>query len=203
MSMTIGAAMGASPRSRLARLYRGRLIAALILLALAGNPLAAQQDHAIPLPHDPSHAERARHWCGIHLTRSELVEALSDCDHAIARDPKDAAALSNRGAVRLAAKEASKALQDFNAAIALARESGFYFNRGIAHGQLGAWEHAVADYTEAIRIQPDFAFAYHNRGIEHEQRGSHAEAKADFERALEIDPNLTSSRQALERIGPP
>jgi len=33
---------------------------------------------------------------------------LSDRDYAVARDPKDAAALSNRGAVWLAASEASE-----------------------------------------------------------------------------------------------
>ena len=80
------------------------------------------------------------------------------------------------------------------------RDAGLYFNRGIAHGSVGAHERALADYTEAIAIQPDLAVAYHNRGVELERLGRLTEARADFERALELHPNLTASRQALDRV---
>ena len=183
---------------------RARVMVALVIIGCAATAsLSAQPAPDIALPHDPAHAERARHWCGVHLTRGELVAALSDCDYAIARDPRDATALSNRGSVWIAANEPSRALLDFDAAIALSPEPGFYFNRGIAHGQLGARRRAVDDYTEAIRLKPDFAIAYHNRGAEFELEGSHAKATADFERALKIDPNLAASRQALRRLNSP
>ena len=59
------------------------------------------------------------------------------------------------------------------------------------------------DYTEAIRLGSDFAFAYHSRGVELEQQDSRAEATADFEHALKTDPRLAPSRQALQRLNPP
>ena len=36
---------------------------------------------------------------------------------------------------------------------------------GYRYDKLGRFEHAIADYTAAIRIDPDNAFAYYNRGI--------------------------------------
>lgn len=119
------------------------------------------------------------------------------------QSPRVATALSNRGLVWLAANEPLWALLDSDAAIGLSPEPGFYFSRGIAHGQLGAWQRAIDDYTEAIRPKPDFAFAYNNRGVELEQQGSRAEATADFEHAIKIDPYLAPSRQALQRLYPP
>ncbi len=203
MPRSQNSAAGQKPRCRTPWRNLRVLFAALLIEGAATSPLGAQISSDIPLPHDPAHADRARHWCGIHLARDELVAALSDCDYAIAFDPKDATALSNRGSVWLAANEPARALLDFDAAIAISPEPGFYFNRGIAHGQLGARQHAIDDYTEAIRLKPDFAFAYHNRGVELEQQGSRAEATADFERALKIDPDLAPSRQALQRLNPP
>jgi len=81
----------------------------LLLAGLAPVPCSGQSTSPIPLPHDLTHAVRARHWYAVHLSRKELVAALSDCDYAKASDPKDSAALSNRGAVWIAANEPARA----------------------------------------------------------------------------------------------
>lgn len=120
-----------------------------------------------------------------------------------AQSPRVATSLSNRGSVWITANEPLWALLNLNAAIALSPEPSFYFNRGIARERLGARQRAMNDYTEAIRLESDFAFAYHNRGVELEQQGSRAEATADFEHALKTDPHLAPSRQALQRLNPP
>jgi len=39
-----------------------------------------------------------------------------------------------------------------------------YHNRGIAYGEKGDYEQAIADYTEAIRINPDLAYARQQPG---------------------------------------
>jgi len=38
-------------------------------------------------------------------------------------------------------------------------------NRGVAYANLNQYEKAISDYTEAIRLKPDYAEAYQNRGI--------------------------------------
>ena len=136
----------------------------LLLAGLAPVPCSGQSTSPIPLPHDLTHAVRARHWYAVHLSRKELVAALSDCDYAKASDPKDSAALSNRGAVWIAANEPARALRDFNDAIALSPQNAeLYFNRGIVHSRFGVSESALADYSHAIATKPDLAIAYHNR----------------------------------------
>ena len=46
---------------------------------------------------------------------------------------------------------------------------------------------AIADYTEAIRIDPDDALTYDARGIAYEELGDKVKAEADFVKAKELD----------------
>ena len=39
-----------------------------------------------------------------------------------------------------------------------------YNNRGAAKAALGRYDDALADYDEAVRLKPDYAYAYYNRG---------------------------------------
>ena len=46
-----------------------------------------------------------------------------------------------------------------------------FSNRGAAYYFLGEYEEAIADCTEAIRLDPDLALAYSNRGLAHDDLG--------------------------------
>lgn len=160
-----------------------------------------QQRGELPQPHDPAHAERSADWCAAHMAKREMVQAMSDCDHAVAKEPTNPRVLSNRGSVWLLAGEPSRALKDFEAALALAPGvANFYFNRGLAHAKLGTREKAIADYTEAIRIQPSLSIAHHNRGYEYELLGQLDAALADYRRALEITPEMKPATDAIARL---
>lgn len=162
--------------------------------ASAAFPQASQ-------PHDPSHAINASDWCAAHAAKREIDLAMSDCDHAVATDPKSSKAYSNRGSAWLVAGMPSKALADFDAAIALSpTDASLFFNRGIANAQLKARDKAIADYTEALRLAPDLAIALHNRGYEFELSGKTDQALADYRRALELQPSLQPSQNAIKRL---
>jgi lipoprotein NlpI len=47
---------------------------------------------------------------------------------------------------------------------------------------------AIADYTQAIKIDPNFAVAYSNRGLARAGKGDHGGAVADFNKAIEVNP---------------
>src|SRR5262245_59642002 len=64
----------------------------------------------------------------------------------------------------------------------------------------GDYDRAIVDYSEAIRINPNYAVAYSNRGNLFQAQGRRKEAIADFRRALAIDPNHERSRAALKQL---
>lgn len=69
-----------------------------------------------------------------------------------------------------------------NAAIA-------YYDRGTAYDDKDQLDRAIADYSHAIRIKPDYANAYRNRGRAYGRTGRYDDAIADFDRAIKLDPN--------------
>jgi tetratricopeptide (TPR) repeat protein len=86
-----------------------------------------------------------------------------------------------------------KAIRLFTSAIAsgeLSREdlSIVYYNRGFAWMKKGDDDQAIADFTEAIAINPRFDEAYYNRGRAWHDKGDYGKAIGDYTRAIEIDP---------------
>ena len=60
----------------------------------------------------------------------------------------------------LAKNQAKQALYQFNEGIRLERNFRYHNSRGLAYLRLGESQHAVEDFMEAIRLEPDDAIAY-------------------------------------------
>ena len=65
-----------------------------------------------------------------------------------------------------------------------------YYNRGNAYYSKGNFKRAIADYSKAIEITPDYAAAYANRSKAYRQRGKTKRANADCEKATSIDSDV-------------
>ena len=62
-----------------------------------------------------------------------------------------------------------------------------YSGRGVAvRGNRGDYDKAIADYNEAIRLDPKAAGAYYGRGFAHQQKGEQAKADEDFAKAKKL-----------------
>jgi tetratricopeptide (TPR) repeat protein len=61
--------------------------------------------------------------------------------------------------------------------------------RGAAYRSKGELNLAIADYNQAIKIEPKFAQAYHNRGVAHDHKGDHDRAIQDFDQAIKLKPS--------------
>ena len=60
--------------------------------------------------------------------------------------------------------------------------------RGIAWFSKGDYDQAIADYSEAIRIDPNCAYAYAERGATSLFKGDYDKAIADCNEAIGLDP---------------
>jgi tetratricopeptide (TPR) repeat protein len=68
-----------------------------------------------------------------------------------------------------------------------------YYVRGSAFLQRGDYQQALSDYTQAIRLQPDFAEAYGNRQKIYFWQGNYQQAVADGNRAIQLNPDLSTA----------
>jgi len=54
-------------------------------------------------------------------------------------------------------------------------------------------QRAIADYSEAIRLDPNYALAYHNRGRAYVEKNEHDRAIADYSEAIRLDPKYAAA----------
>ncbi|GHU59519.1 hypothetical protein FACS1894133_6470 [Clostridia bacterium] len=64
-----------------------------------------------------------------------------------------------------------------------------YRNRGVLYGQVGEYDEAIANYTKAIELNPDYAMAYNSRGFAYRNLGEYDKAIADYTKAIELKPD--------------
>ena len=63
-----------------------------------------------------------------------------------------------------------------------------YVGRGLAYLDKGDRDSAIADFTDAIRLDPKNAHAYNDRGLAWKDKGDHDRALADLTAAIAINP---------------
>ncbi|MFP6734318.1 MAG: tetratricopeptide repeat protein [Rhodospirillales bacterium] len=68
-----------------------------------------------------------------------------------------------------------------------------YNNRGIAYGRKGDLDRAIADYGEAIRLNPDYVSAYYNRGIRYRILREYDRAIADYNAVIRLKPDFAEA----------
>jgi len=97
------------------------------------------------------------------------------------------------------------ALLEYNAAIRLSKTNGedfhlvhsYYFNRGNCYYKADLLDSAIVDYTYALKLKPDYSFAYMNRGICLYRRGKPIEACVDWQKSEEL--GCDSATEYLEK----
>jgi len=132
---------------------------------------------------EPNNAEAYSNRGDAYSNKEDYARAIADLDQAIKLDPNNAEAYSRRAIVYWAMGE--RAI--FNPKVLLSNP-----NTGKTN-----YDHAIADFTQVIRLLPNNAKAYDDRGAVFAQRGNiyrdksdYDRAIADFETALRLDPKI-------------
>jgi tetratricopeptide (TPR) repeat protein len=115
-------------------------------------------------------------------------QSVAEYNIAIGLNPRDDAALTNRGIALSNLHQTDRAIADYNKALELRpNDAKTYTNRGVAYADKKAYQQAIADHNKAIALRPDFADAYNNRGAARTYMGDYKGAVDDFTKAIDLD----------------
>jgi len=109
------------------------------------------------------------------------------------KSPNGAIAIGNdkfAWAIPLTKSEVQAGLIKYTNATQLKSDADAYCNRGYAKQSQGDLQGAIADYSKAIELKPDFALAYIARGNAKQSQGDFQGAIADSTKAIELKPDL-------------
>ena len=121
-------------------------------------------------------------------------EALTSIGRALALDPDNAEALTNRGVALNALKRYAEALIGYERALALCPDhADALTNRGVALHELGRLDEALKSYDHALALRPDDAEALSNRGHTLHELDRYEESLASCDRALALQPDLADA----------
>jgi len=69
-----------------------------------------------------------------------------------------------------------------------ARNAREFDYRGVDFADQGNFQRAIEDFTEAIRLKPDFSTAHYNRGVTYNKLERYQEAVIDFTNVITLNP---------------
>jgi tetratricopeptide (TPR) repeat protein len=85
------------------------------------------------------------------------------------------------------------ALEYFNEEIKREPTARAYNARGVAYFGRGDLDLALADFNQAIKLDPKMAAAFDNRGLTWGRKKEYQKAIADYDQAIKLDPKLVSA----------
>jgi tetratricopeptide (TPR) repeat protein len=184
----------------------------------SGELTAAMADFNRAIGLNPKLAQAYVNRGILYQTLGKLDHALEDYGRAIRINHNLADAYNNRGGARLLKGDLRGAIADFNRVIALGPKykanalclslnplvlPRTYASRGLAWEHLGNLDHALADFSTSIRLDPDFAIPLNLRGNVRAFQGDYAGAINDYDQALKIDPSMSEAlvnREQVQRV---
>jgi len=127
----------------------------------------------------------------------DFIQAEKDWSLYLNDNPNDAAALSNRGNIRLALGDPQGAIRDQTMAIEISpKDLDPYLNRGIAEEALQLWEDAIKDYKYVLKNNPKDGSALYNLGNVMGSIDNWIEAKKLYSQAASSNNAIAMARSS-------
>jgi len=134
-----------------------------------------------------------------HRAKGRLAQAIADFNKAIELKPNHAPAYHNRGNAYYGMGNRAQALADYSKVIQItrgvtgSRYVASYAARAAACIELGDYDQAIADFTEAIKMAPHVAKYFLGRGTAYAKRGEHLLAIADYDEAVRLKADYSGA----------
>jgi len=141
---------------------------------------------------------------GVLSNTGEFLKALQDFDQALSLQPENGDFYYSRAQVHDRLGNADLALADLAKAVALIKSelgrSVAFALRARVYQKSGKLDESIKDYTEAIRLAPDFAYHHANRAEVYFEKKEFEKAIADYSEAIRLDPKNPYFRQDRAKV---
>ena len=117
------------------------------------------------------------------LQKRDYDAAITYFDRAGKCDPRDALIFVRRAGAWFGKHEFAKAVDDLSTSIGIKDNDADHVTRGLAYREIGNLDKAVADFAEAIRLNPQNAAALAYRGDAYMAKFDDSGAAGDLDRA--------------------
>jgi tetratricopeptide (TPR) repeat protein len=118
-------------------------------------------------------------------SRGEYELAIADFTDALNLDPDMASAWMLRGRALYASVSYVTSVGGNFSSVGTTRITGSV----VSEEKKAVYDRAIADYNQALRLDPNYATAYSNRGNAYYAKKDYDRAIADYNQALRLDPN--------------
>lgn len=134
-------------------------------------------------------------FAGLSYNRTKVwANGISLFDDVIEKQPDAFYAYHSRGIAHYYAGDYVKSLKDYDMATTLNNSYGLtFYNKGLTQLVLKRNEDALASFSRAIELIPDYVQAYNDRAIAYYNLGMSTEAIADYDEAIRLNPSNTSA----------
>lgn len=129
----------------------------------SGNLVAARADIERALALNPNDPQLLENRIVIAREAGDRQTVIADCTWLIDHFPPEATCLMERGKALGAESRHTESLADLQRAVELEPTFDAYYFRGVTRYFLGQYEAAIADFSQTLALNPDFALAYLKR----------------------------------------
>jgi tetratricopeptide (TPR) repeat protein len=160
----------------------------------------AKSDFMRAIKLDPQTAQYYLDYAILFRTTNQTDKALEVYQRLLSIDPKNAESYFGQADVYIVQKAFEQSMTAINQAIQLNSQIGKYYElRAILHQAKKDLLAAIADFTQAIALQPSFV-AYLYRGITHADLQNFDAAIDDIKEAIKLNPRDQNAQVALMNI---
>jgi len=136
-----------------------------------------------------------------HNARHQLDEAIRDYDEAIRLEPKNGERYYIRAHAWREKGDPEKELADHTRAIELSPRALHFIGRAYTYMRMQDFERAIADFSAAIKAEPEWTNVWYQRAKAYSAKGDKARAIADYRALLKLDPRSAFAREEIKRLG--